>query len=545
MLRPRILLLLLLLPLVAAAQILTPVHWSGVKVSDDAVQVTAAMDSSWHMTLISIGDSMVGDDYYETHSFTIRANDTIRYVACNDFQCLSPEVYVWTDTATDTAVAPPGGSSADSRSLWTIFLLGLLGGLLAIFTPCVWPVIPMTVSFFLRRDNGRRGRQDAILYGTAIVFIYVGVGLLVTTLFGASALNKLSTSAALNLFFFALLVVFSLSFFGPFEIQLPASWATAIDNRSRSMSGRGMRFGSLMLMAFTLVIVSFSCTGPIIGTLLVEAASMNLLAPTVGMLGFALALALPFSLLALFPDAMQRLPRSGEWMESLKVTLAFLELALSLKFLSLADTAYGWGILPRWLFFVLWVLCFGGMAVYHIAGIIRLLRTADRPAVRLTLKSLIAVSSLAFALYLLPAVWGASDAKAVAAFAPPAEIPYKDIYHDYNEGLAYARQKNKTVLLYFTGYGCVNCRKMEQYVMADARVQEALRDFVLVELFVDSRQDGNANGIQDGEEFSRLQRELFRSNAQPLYIRLSSDGTPQGSPQAFTTSPDTFLRWLR
>ena len=541
MFRRCLFLVLLCLPLTIAAQILTPVHWSGVRLSDDEVELTARMDSSWHLTLISVGDSMVGEDYYGTYTFTVRPDDTIRYVTCNDLQCLSPEVYVWSSTSADTPVVP--ASSTDSHSLLTIFLLGLLGGLLAIFTPCVWPVIPMTVSFFLHRDNGVHGKRDALLYGTATVLIYVGLGLLITTIFGASALNQLSTSAALNLFFFLLLVVFALSFFGLFEIQLPASWATAIDLRSRKMTGDGMRFGSLFLMAFTLVIVSFSCTGPIIGTLLVEAASMNLLAPIVGMFGFALALALPFSLLALFPDALQRLPKSGEWMNSLKVTLAFIELALSLKFLSVADTAYGWGILPRWLFFVLWVLCFAGLGIYHIAGIIHICRSASRSAARLVIKAILSLASIGFALYLLPAVWGGSDAKAVAAFAPPMEIPYKQVFHDYNEGLTYARQQNKPVLLYFTGYGCVNCRKMEQYVMSDPAVQQALQDFVLIELYVDSRRDENANGIQDGEEFSRLQRELFGSNAQPLYFRLSPDGTVQGKPMAFTTSPDYFLKW--
>ncbi len=531
--------LMLLLPLAVAAEILTPVHWSASRLAGGTAELSARMDSSWHMTLISIGDSIVGEDYYGTHTFTVRQGDTIRYVACNDFQCLSPETYVCGgDDTGSTVIAAPAADG--TQSLWLIFLLGLAGGLLAIFTPCVWPVIPMTVSFFLHRGKDRRGKRDALLYGAAIVVIYVSLGLLVTMVFGASALNQLSTSAALNLFFFILLVVFALSFFGLFEIQLPASWATAMDNRSRRTTG----IGSLLLMAFTLVIVSFSCTGPIIGTLLVEAASMHLLAPTLGMLGFALALALPFSLLALFPDALQRLPRSGDWMNSLKVTLAFLELALSLKFLSVADTAYGWGILPRWLFFVLWVLCFGGLAIYHLIGILRILRAADRSVTRLVVKSLIALSSFGFALYLLPAVWGASDGKAVAAFAPPMEIPYRDIFHDYNEGLAYARQEDKPVLLYFTGYGCVNCRKMEQYVMTDSRVQEALRDYVLIELFVDSRRDENANGIQDGVEFSRLQRELFRSNAQPLYFRLSPDGTPHGTPMAFTASPDDFLQWL-
>ncbi|MBR1923637.1 MAG: thioredoxin family protein [Paludibacteraceae bacterium] len=530
---------LLGLALTVQADILTPVHWSGVPVSNNQVRLTARMDSSWHMTLISIGDSAIGEDYYDTYTCTVQSTDTIRYVACNDVQCLAPEMYCYhtfSHSEVSEHIADP--DTSNSPSLWTIFLLGLLGGLLAIFTPCVWPVIPMTVSFFLHRGGGKR---DAILYGLSIVIIYVGLGVLFTAIFGASALNELSTNAYLNLFFFVLFVVFSLSFFGLFEITLPASWATEIDRYSRQKSG----WVSLLLMAFTLVIVSFSCTGPIIGTLLVEAASMNFLAPTIGMLGFALALAMPFSLLALFPDALHRLPKSGEWMSSLKVTLAFIELALSLKFLSVADTAYGWGILPRWLFFLLWVICFTGLAIYHIVGIVRLFRHNQTSPVRLTIKLAIVLCSLALSGYLLPAIWGATDAKLVAAFAPPKPIESKSVFHDFDEGMAYAKQENKRILVDFSGYGCVNCRKMEAYVLTDERVKEALTEYVFIELFVDSRQDENHNGILDGEEFSRLERDRFGSNAQPLYIKLNVNGQPIGTPMAYTTNPDLFLQWLQ
>lgn len=511
-------LLAALFPVWLQAQILTPVRWSGIPLDDGMVQLTARIDSGWHMTLISVGDSMVGEDYADGHTLTTQRTDTLRYVACDDSQCLSAETYVY-------GVAPSSESVAggNDNSLWWLLLMGFLGGLLAIFTPCVWPVIPMTVSFFLHRGGGKR---DALLYGLSIVLIYVGLGLLVTALFGASALNEMATNAVLNLVFFALLVVFALSFFGLFELRLPASWATTMDSRSRS-AGSTL---SILWMAFTLVIVSFSCTGPIIGTLLVEAASMSLLAPAVGMTGFALALALPFSLLALFPHWMQHLPRSGQWMDSIKVGLACIELALSLKFLSVADTAYGWDILPRWLFFALWVVCFGGLGVYWIR--------------RSRVEKVLAVLVWCFTLYLLPGVWGA-PVKAVSAFAPPMPVEAKTVFHDWDEGLRYARQTNKPMLLDFSGYGCVNCRKMEAYVLSDERVQAALQDWVVITLYVDSRQDENGNGTPDGEEFARLQRERFGSNAQPLYIQLSPEGEPSGEQLAFTASPDRFLEWLR
>ena len=343
------------------------------------------------------------------------------------------------------------------------------------------------------------GKKDAIFYGLSIVLIYVGLGLLITVLFGASALNALSTNAVVNLFFFALLVVFALSFFGLFEITLPASWSDKLDSKARATGG----YISILLMAFTLVIVSFSCTGPIIGTLLVEAAGQSLLAPAMGMLGFAIALALPFALFALFPQWMRNLPKSGAWMQSFKVTLAFVELALSLKFLSVADMAYGWGILPRWLFLSLWVACFVGLGIYLIR--------------KSWVGKCIALCSWMFALYLLPGLWGA-PVKAIAAFAPPADM-HRQVFYDYEQGLNYARDFNRPVLLDFTGYGCVNCRKMEQYVLSDSVVHARLQNYVYIMLYVDSRMDANTNEIEDGSENSRLQQERFGSNAQPFFIQ--------------------------
>lgn len=519
----RFLLLLMLgvlcLPLMA--DILTPVHWS-TETKDDSIVLTANIDKGWHMTLISIGDSTIGEEYENQMVLSLPLTEegiAVRYNACDDTQCTAPDVFNYAQSCSPNHESPIAQPS--SRSPYLLFWWGLLGGLLAIFTPCVWPIIPMTVSFFLRQDKNR-GVRNAVLFGLSIIVIYVGLGLLLTAVFGAAALNQLATNAIVNLFFFALLVVFSLSFFGLFEITLPSSWGNRIDNRSRQLS-------SVFLMAFTLVIVSFSCTGPIIGTLLVEAASQSWLAPAVGMLGFAIALALPFALLALFPDWMQRLPKSGDWMQSLKVSLAFFELAFSLKFLSVADMAYGWGILPRWLFIALWIVCFAGMGIY-------LLRKS-------WVGKVIGIASCLFALYLIPGLWGA-PVKGIAAFAPPLEST-EEVYLDYESGLAEAQRTGKPVLLQFTGYGCVNCRKMEQYILEDAQIQEKLKDYVHIILYVDSRQDENNNQIVDGNENSRLQQERFHSNAQPFWVLLAPDGTPMGEPMTYTTDIPTVLQWLQ
>lgn len=518
-----------LIPLMAFAQIIQPVHWSGED-RGDSVQIRATVEPGWHMNIIEMGDFVFTQEFKDSFEMIVAKSDLtpIRFNACDDRSCTAPEVweYITEDCGcTDICMLTSSGHMEldGIRNLLWIFVLGFLGGLLAIFTPCVWPIIPMTVSFFLKKGGGLK---DAILYGLSIIVLYVGLGLLVTLLFGASALNDLSTNAIVNIFFFLLLVIFALSFFGLFEITLPDSWSTALDNKARSTGG----FLSILLMAFTLVIVSFSCTGPIIGTLLVEAAGKSLLAPTMGMLGFAIALALPFSLFAMFPEWMKQAPKSGDWMTSFKVTLAFLELALSLKFLSVADMAYGWGILPRWLFIAIWIACFAGIGIYLIR--------------KSWVGKTIAVASFAFAIYLVPGLWGA-PVKAIAAFAPPMEIQGREVFNDYDEGLAYARQTGKPVIVDFTGYGCVNCRKMEAYVLDDDSVKARLQNYVFIELFVDHRLDTDHDGESEGTENSRLQRERFGSNAQPFYVQLDPQGNQVAEPMAFTTDPMEFINWLK
>ncbi len=542
----RILLLITIicLPLMASAQIVEAVKWSGEVIpataagAVDSVRLTATIQEGWHMTLINVGEEEIGEEIYESpFTLTFAANEVvpIRYNSCNDQMCTAPEIYSYEvesrKSKDKSSLSGEAGQTAQ-RSLWVIFFLGLLGGLLAIFTPCVWPIIPMTVSFFLKRTD--KGLQNASLYGLSIIILYVGLGLLVTIAFGASALNDLSTNAVVNIVFFLILVVFALSFFGLFEITLPDSWSTALDSKARSTGG----FLSILLMAFTLVIVSFSCTGPIIGTLLVEAAGRSLLAPAIGMLGFAIALALPFSLFALFPQWLKQAPKSGDWMTAFKVVLAFIELALSLKFLSVADMAYGWGILPRWLFIAIWIACFLGIAVYLLWNIRNVNLT------RKIIRTIVIVPSVAFACYLVPGLWGA-PVKAISAFAPPMEIEGREVFNDYEEGMAYARQTGKPVIIDFTGYGCVNCRKMETYVLDNDSVKARLQNYVFIELFVDHRLDTDNDGESEGTENSRIQREQFGSNAQPFFVQLDAQGNMLAEPMAFTTDPEEFIRWLK
>ena len=523
--------ILVFLPLLLAAQMVEPVKWSGEEIGD-SVRLKAVIEPNWHMSIIEFGEMEFDEEYTDSFVITLAKADLvpIRFNACDDKMCTAPEYWEYSNSPKDAPTGEAGLTSNSVLALLWIFILGFLGGLLAIFTPCVWPIIPMTVSFFLKKGGGKK---DAVLYGLSIIILYVGLGLLVTLLFGASALNELSTNAVVNIFFFLLLVVFALSFFGLFEITLPDSWSTALDNKARSTGG----FLSILLMAFTLVIVSFSCTGPIIGTLLVEAAGKSLLAPTLGMLGFAIALALPFSLFAMFPQWLKTAPKSGDWMTSFKVVLAFLELALSLKFLSVADLAYGWGILPRWLFIAIWIACFAGIGIYLLWNI----RTVN--TTRKIIRAIIIVPSLAFAGYLVPGLWGAS-VKAISAFAPPMEIEGREVFYDFEEGMAYARQENKPVLLDFTGYGCVNCRKMEAFVLSNDSVQARLKNYVFIELYVDDRLDKDADGESEGNENSRLQRERFGSNAQPLYVQLNPYGVQIAEQMAFTTDPQEFLNWL-
>ena len=534
--------LLAILPMMVAGQMVQPVHWSGED-RGDSVRIRATVEEGWHMSILEMGEFMFTQEYKDSFVMTVAKTEMapIRFNACNDVMCTAPEVWSYEEASPKSS--PQGRESISagedgctdsvtgSRSLWHIFLLGLLGGLLAIFTPCVWPIIPMTVSFFLKKGGGLK---DAVLYGLSIVILYVGLGLLVTILFGASALNEMSTNAVVNIVFFLILVIFALSFFGLFEITLPDSWSTALDSKARSTGG----FLSILLMAFTLVIVSFSCTGPIIGTLLVEAAGKSLLAPAIGMLGFAIALALPFSLFAMFPQWLKQAPKSGDWMTSFKVVLAFLELALSLKFLSVADMAYGWGILPRWLFIAIWIVCFAGIGIYLLWNIRNVSTT------RKIIRALVIIPSLAFAGYLVPGLWGA-PVKAISAFAPPMEIEGRVVFNDYEEGMAYARQTGKPIILDFTGYGCVNCRKMEAFVLANDSVKERLKSYVFIELFVDDRLDADSDGESEGTENSRIQRELYGSNAQPYFVQLDAKGNQVAEPMAFTTDPDEFIEWLK
>lgn len=428
-----------------------------------------------------------------------------------------------------------------NSSLWMIFLFGFLGGLIALLTPCVWPMIPMTVSFFLKRTKKRREAvRDALIYGIAIIVIYLVLGVAITLLFGASALNSLSTNAIFNLIFFALLVFFAVSFFGAFEIVLPSRWTNRIDSKADSTRGAL----SIFFMAFTLVLVSFSCTGPIIGTLLVQAASMGqILGPMIGMFGFAIALALPFSLFAVFPHWLQSMPKSGGWLNSVKVVMAFLELALSLKFLSVADLAYGWGILDRETFLALWIVIFFLLGVY-LLGKIRF--PHDTPLEKIGVgRFFLAVISLSFAVYMVPGLWGA-PLRAISAFSPPAYTQDFNLYEgnvhaqfdDFEEGMRYAEKQNKPVLIDFSGFGCVNCREMENNVWIDPRVKKILeQDYVLITLIVDDKTALPESIVVDdagkkrtlrtiGDKWSYLQRTKFGASSQPFYIPVDHNGVP-------------------
>ena len=408
--------------LTATAQIVQPIKWTGA-VEGDSVKLTATIEQGWHLNIIELGDGFYMDEYEGTFTETVAKADTIRvrYNACDDKMCTAPETWEFVSNS-DSGLASnsdSGLTAEGGQSIWWIFVMGLLGGLLAIFTPCVWPIIPMTVSFFIKRGGAAKGTtnaqvvRDAVLYGLSIVIIYVGLGLLVTLIFGASALNALSTNAVVNIIFFLILVLFAASFFGAFEITLPSSWSTALNSKSSNTTG----FLSILLMAFTLVIVSFSCTGPIIGTLLVEAAGKSLLAPAMGMLGFAIALALPFSLFAMFPSVLKKLPKSGGWMNTFKVTLAFLELALALKFLSVADLAYGWHILDREVFVSLWIVIFSLLGCY-LLGLISFPHDDEDQRKTSVPRLFLAIISLSFAMYMVPGLWGA-PLRAISAFAPP------------------------------------------------------------------------------------------------------------------------------
>lgn len=451
--------------------------------------------------------------------------------------------------------------ATEDASLIYIFIAGFIGGLLALVTPCVWPMIPMTMSFFLKKKKGSKKNavMTASLYGISIIVIYVSLGLIITAVFGASALNDLATNAIFNIIFFALLVLFAISFLGGFELTLPASWTNKMDSRVDATTG----FLSLFFMAFTLVLVSFSCTGPIIGTLLVEAASTNnFLSPSIGMFGFALALALPFTLFALFPSVLKSMPKSGGWLNSVKVVLGFLELALALKFLSVADLAYGWRILDREVFLSLWIVIFALLGVY-LLGKITFPHDDKVEKIGIT-RFMLACISLAFAVYMIPGLWGA-PLKSISAFAPPAHTQDFSLFEgdvsaqtdDYEQGMELARKLNKPVLIDFSGHGCVNCRKMEAAVWTDTKVKDMIdNDYVLITLMVDEKQslpepievterDGTVRKLRTvGDKWSYLQRYKFGANAQPYHVLVDNDGHPLAAPYTYDENVDKYIKFL-
>ena len=472
---------------------------------------------------------------------------------------------LWWQPVTEQLEALDSEANIANHSLWYIFIVGFIGGLLALVMPCIWPIIPMTISFFLKRakDDRRKGIKDAMTYGLSIVVIYLGLGLLITAIFGPSKLNELSTSAVFNVILFLLLLVFAFSFFGWFEIKLPDRWANAVDSKASSTTG----LISIFLMAFTLVLVSFSCTAPIIGLLLVQTVTTgDWLAPTIGMLGFALALALPFTLFALFPSWLKSAPRSGSWMTTIKVVLGFVELAFSLKFLSVADLAYGWHLLDREVFLSLWIVIFGAMGLYLI-GKLKFQEDAvggeiDKP---MPVPCIMAgLCAIAFAIYMVPGLWGA-PCKAISAFAPPINtqdfnLNTKTIeakYTNYEEGMAAAKAQGKPVLIDFTGFGCVNCRKMEAAVWTDPTVADMLNNqYVLISLYVDDKTplaepvEVSLNGQQRtlrtvGDKWSYLQASKFGANAQPYYIAIDNDGRPLNHAYGFKEDVAAYIDYLQ
>lgn len=512
----------------------------------------------------------------------------VRYMACTEESCTPPARYDFNINLGGAAVAPAQAENPDQiattqapvqpgntqlsqwwepvdvstnsvqQSYWAILIFGFLGGLVALMTPCVWPMIPMTVSFFLKKSKSRsRSIRDAIIYALSIIVIFLVLGIILTLIFGPGKLNEIATGAVFNLIFFALLVVFAISFFGAFELTLPSRWSNAIDAKAENTTG----LLSIFFMAFTLVLVSFSCTGPIIGTLLVEAFSQsNLMGPLLGMGGFALGLALPFGFFAFFPSMLKELPRSGSWLNTVKVVLGFIELILSLKFLSVADLAYGWHILDREVFLSIWIILFILLGLYLLG---KLRFSHDAPSEHTSVgRFFLAVASLSFAVYLVPGLWGA-PLKAVSAFAPPLYTQDFNLYggtfeefDDYDKGMEYARQQGKPVLLDFSGYACVNCRKMEGAVFDTPTVRGIIqRDYVMIKLMVDDKaslaqpmtvvEEGKTIRLTTvGEKWAYLQRYKFGINSQPYYILLDNEGKPLSQPRVYDENVGDFVAWL-
>ena len=566
-------------------------------------------DNMFQMNLRYFENSVTFVQKYKITGKTYHVKGYLEYGSCNDEMCMPPtqvefdfkgegvadapkEPAVEEKPAADTAVVADSAKTeivavnslleVDSDSLWTpviselqamngqqgsadhswlyIFFMGFVGGLVALFTPCVWPIIPMTVSFFLKRaKDKRKGVRDAVTYGISIVVIYLVLGLAITALLGASALNALSTNAVFNIFFCLLLVVFALSFFGWFELTLPSSWTNKVDSKASSTSG----LLSIFLMAFTLTLVSFSCTGPIIGFLLVEVSTSGSIAgPAVGMAGFAIALALPFTLFALFPTWLKQAPKSGGWMNTIKVVLGFIELAFALKFFSVADLAYGWGLLDREVFLSLWIVIFGLLGLYLI-GKLKFRSDGDDTKAMPVPCIMLGMLSLAFTVYMVPGLWGA-PCKAVSAFAPPMNTQDFNLYHnevkprftDYEQGMAAAKAEGKPVLIDFTGFGCVNCRKMEAAVWTDPQVADKLtNDYVLISLYVDDKQplaepmevteNGKKRTLRTvGDKWSYLQRSKFGANAQPFYVILDNEGKPLAGSYSYDEDISLYTEFL-
>lgn len=566
-------------------------------------------DNMFGMNLRFFENSVTFYQRYKLTGKTYHVKGYLEYGSCNDEMCMPPTqvefdfkgegpadapateekkelpaadtVAVADTTKADTAAVAPQ-ATADTTGLWTpvidelrafdgaqsntdhswvyIFFMGFVGGLVALFTPCVWPIIPMTVSFFLKRaKDKKKGIRDAMTYGVSIIVIYLALGLAITAIFGASSLNALATNAVFNIFFFLLLVVFALSFFGWFELTLPSSWTNKVDNKASSTSG----LLSIFLMAFTLTLVSFSCTGPIIGFLLVEVStSGSITGPAIGMLGFAVALALPFTLFAMFPTWLKQAPKSGSWMNIIKVTLGFIELAFALKFFSVADLAYGWGLLDREVFLSLWIVIFGLLGLYLI-GKVKFRSDGDDNRAMPVPCIVLGMLSLAFTVYMIPGLWGA-PCKAVSAFAPPMNTQDFNLYNnevhprfkDYEQGMAAAKAEGKPVLIDFTGFGCVNCRKMEAAVWTDPQVADKLNnDFVLISLYVDDKQpldhpieiveNGKKRTLRTiGDKWSYLQRSKFGANAQPFYVILDNEGKPLAGSYSYDENIDRYLEFL-
>ena len=539
-------------------QCLPPANWEFTvqpkelgKLGDAAAtKITEETPATTEATATSLGEPSA-DSVASVDTLSVAPQDTAALASSDLWAPVIPELKAYGDKALNQA----------EGSLWMLLIGGFLGGLVALVTPCVWPMIPMTVSFFLKRSSDRKkGIRDALLYGIGIIVIYVSLGLIVSAVFGSDALNNLATNAIFNVAFFILLVIFAISFFGAFELVLPASWTAKMDAKADSASG----FISIFFMAFTLALVSFSCTGPIIGTLLVQAAtsSSGMLAPAVGMLGFALALALPFTLFAIFPNLLQSMPKSGGWMNSVKVVLAFIELALALKFLSIADLAYGWRILDREVFLSLWIVIAILLGLY-LLGKIRF--PHDAPQEKTPIPALfLAIISFSFAVYMMPGLVGA-PLRAISAFAPPLRTQDLNLYNgevhakfdDYDAGMAYARQVGKPVMIDFSGYGCVNCRKMEASVWIDPNVKHMLEeDYVLITLMVDEKaplkepieimENGEKVKLRTvGDKWSYFQRMKFGANAQPFYVLLDHQGKPLAPSYAFNEDVSAYLNFLK